>query len=68
MKTTYTFYKNSKTGELIKKQSFSELSFSVPNYFYDIDGKVIDNPNLKGFVEVSQKNFNRNKRKYHGNI
>lgn len=56
---TLTFYKNSNTGELIMKQSFSVLPFKMPNLFYDKNRKSIDTPNLTGFVEVSEKKFNR---------
>lgn len=59
MTTTRTFYKNSNTGTLIKKVSFSDLSFKVDDNFYDFNGKPLENPCLKGFVEISQKKFER---------
>lgn len=59
MKTTLTYYKNSNTGDLIIKQHFSEISFESPDYFYDKNKKSIDIPNLAGFVEISEKKFNR---------
>ena len=59
MVTTYTYYKNSNTGEIVMKQSFSELSFKTPDYFYDWEKKSIDTPNLIGFVVISEKKFNK---------
>ena len=59
MQTTLTFYKNSNTGELIMKQHFSDISFESPDFFYDKDRKSIDIPDLNGFVEISEKKFNR---------
>lgn len=59
MKTTYTFYKNSNTGEIVKKQHFSEISFYSPDYYYNWESEIIDNPDLTGFVEISEKKFNK---------
>jgi hypothetical protein len=59
MKTIYTFYKNSNTGEIVMKQHFSGISFKSPDYFYDWNNKSIDTPDLKGFVEISEKKFNK---------
>jgi hypothetical protein len=64
MKTTYTYYKNSNTGELIKKvQHISEYIKNIPDSFYDAFGKSVENPNLTGFVEISEKKFNRESKK-----
>lgn len=41
------------------KQHFSEISFESPDYFYDKNRKSIDTPDLTGFVEISEKKFNR---------
>ena len=59
MTTTYTYYKNSNTGEILMKQHFSDTSFKRPDYFYDWNKKSIDTPDLNGFVEISEKTFNR---------
>ena len=60
MKTEYTFYKNSNTGELIMKQHFYDTQIqNIPDYFYDINKKKILNPDLTGFVIISEKKFNR---------
>lgn len=59
MKITYTYYKNSNTGEILKRQHFSDISFKCPDYFYDWNKKSIDTPDLTGFVEISEKTFNR---------
>lgn len=66
MKTILTFYKNSNTGELIMKQHFSEISFESPDYFYDKNKKSIDIPDLTGFVEISEKKFNRESKRNGG--
>lgn len=63
MKTELTFYKNSNTGEIVMKQHFSNISFDCPDFFYDKDRKSIDTPDLKGFVEISEKKFNRQSKK-----
>jgi hypothetical protein len=59
MTTTYTFYKNSNTGEIVMKQHFSDISFKCSDYFYDWNKKSIDIPDLTGFVEISEKKFNK---------
>jgi hypothetical protein len=59
MKTTYTYYKNSNTGELLMRQHFSEISFKCRDFFYNGNRKSIDDPDLTGFVEISEKKFNR---------
>lgn len=41
------------------KQHFSDISFKRPDYFYDWNKKSIDTPDLTGFVEISEKTFNR---------
>ena len=63
MKTTLTYYKNSNTGQLIMKQSFSETKIKFPDYYYDKNRKRIDAPDLTGFVEISEKKFNRESKK-----
>jgi hypothetical protein len=63
MITIYTFYKNSNTGVLVKKQHFEDISFNCPDYFYDINGKKNETICLKGFIEISPKKFNRESKK-----
>jgi len=60
MKVELTYFKNSNTGELIFRQRFSEISITgIPDYFYDKNRKSIDRQDLNGFVEISEKKFNR---------
>ncbi len=59
METIYTYYKNSNTNEILIKQHFSGISFECPDYFYDWNKKSIEIPDLTGFVEISEKNFNK---------
>jgi hypothetical protein len=48
--------KNSNTGEIVMKQHFSGISFKSPDIFLiDWNNKSIDTPDLKGFVEISEK-------------
>jgi hypothetical protein len=58
METKYTYYKNSNTGEVLMKQHFS-VSFKCDDFFYDSNRKWINSPDLTGFVEISEKKFNR---------
>ena len=61
MKEELTYYKNSNTGELIMKQHFSDIEIKIKHdYFYDINKKNLEITNLPvGFVEISEKKFNR---------
>jgi hypothetical protein len=65
MKTNYQFLKNSNTGELVKKQYFTETGINgIPTYFYNANGRQIgEDLELTGFVTISEKKFNREKRK-----
>lgn len=65
MKTNYEFLKNSNTGELVKKQWFTETGITgIPTYFYDAKGRQIgEDLELTGFVPIAKKKFNREKRK-----
>jgi len=63
MTTHYSYYKNSNTGELIKKVTRTESPIKWPDYFYDIRGHELVEPSLVGFVEISEKKWNRLKRK-----
>lgn len=60
MKVELTYFKNSNTGELIFRQRFSETDITeIPDFFYDKNRKSIDRQDLNGFVEISEKKFNR---------
>ncbi len=60
MKTTYTYYKNSNTGELIKKQSFSEIPYKQPDYYYNHRNHIIEEKvDLAGYVQITEKKFIR---------
>lgn len=60
MNVRYSFYKNSNTGELIKKQSFEGTKINFPDAYYKSDGTPFkDKPNLTGFVPISEKKFER---------
>lgn len=65
MKVTYKHWKNSNTGHLLKTQEFTETDITgIPVYFYDADGKKCgENLELVGYVEVSEKKFNRESKK-----
>ena len=59
MKTTYKYLKNHETGDLINSQEFTETNITgMPIYYYRND-KSIDTPNLKGYVAISEKKYNR---------
>tara|TARA_R110000796_G_C14214252_1_gene393683 strand:+ start:279 stop:482 length:204 start_codon:yes stop_codon:yes gene_type:complete len=59
MVTKYRFLKNHNTGDLIKSQEFTETNITgIPIYYYR-NNKSIDTPNLKGYVDVSEKKYNR---------
>jgi len=63
MTTTYKYYKNSNTGELIKSQEFTETTIKgIPVYWYDSKGVPIgENLSPVGFVEISERKFNKGK-------
>jgi hypothetical protein len=65
MKTVYKFYKNSNTEELLMSQEFTETNIkNIPIYFYNVDRKKVgENLDLKGFVEINEKKFNRYSKK-----
>jgi hypothetical protein len=47
------------------KQHFSGYHIVIPDNFYDHNRKSIDIPCLKGFVEISEKKFDREAKKQH---
>ncbi len=73
MKTIYTFYKNSNTGEIVMKQHFSGISFKSPDYFYDWNNKSIGDL-AKFQTQIKNKHTYKNlfislqKKKTHGRI
>ena len=62
MKTVYTYYKNSNTGDVIKSQEFTETKIKFPVYYYR-NKQPIDTPDLTGYVKISEKKYNRLVRK-----
>jgi len=68
MKTIYRHYKNSNTGKVMKSQEFTETKITgIPIYFYSLDGiKIGENLDITGFVEISEKKWERLKRKADG--
>jgi len=62
MVTTYKYFKNSNTGDILMSQEFTEISFYCPIYYYR-NNKQIDTPDLTGYVEISKKKYDRIKRK-----
>jgi hypothetical protein len=64
MKITEEHYKNSNTGEMIKKVSYaSDVIKGIPDGYYGIDKQPIENPDLTGFVLISEKKFLREQKK-----
>lgn len=61
MAVTYKYLKNSNNGDLIKSQEFHSITItSIPVYYYDCRGyRIGENLELKGYVEISEKKFNR---------
>ena len=62
MKTTYTYLKNSNTGDLITKQEFSETTIKgIPIYYYRDNKSQIDSlstaPLYKESIEELDKNL-----------
>lgn len=70
MKTTYTHFKNSNTGQMVRMQEFTETPITgIPKYFYDLNGeKIGEDMELDGFVQVSEKKWNIAKRQSKFNI
>jgi len=63
MKTIYRYLKNSNTNDVIVEQKFTETSIDFPICYYR-NNQSIDIPDLTGYVEISEKKFNRLKRKH----
>lgn len=63
MKSKITYLKNSNTGDIITRQEFPDTKITgIPIYYYR-NNKDIGNPDLKGYVEISEKLYLRLKRK-----
>lgn len=62
MVTTYKYFKNSNTGDIIMSQEFTETNIKFPINYYR-NNLSIDTPDLTGYVEISEKKYNRIKRK-----
>lgn len=65
MSSLTKYFKNSNTGEMVQQQSFPDSPIKgFPVYYYDKDGLGIgENLDLVGFVEISEKKFNREVKK-----
>ena len=66
MKTEYKYYKNSNTGEIVMEQSFHhDTRIEFPTNYYNIvpsnEGK--EEFDLTGFVEISEKTYQRERKK-----
>lgn len=63
MKEIRKYWKHSNTGDIIMRQEFTKTSIrGIPINYYR-DHKSIDTPDLKGYVEISEKKYNRIVRK-----
>ncbi|KKL49073.1 hypothetical protein LCGC14_2319130 [marine sediment metagenome] len=51
----YTYLKNSNTGDIIKKQEFSDLIIKGNTIFYYRNHNRIINPDLTGYIEIKEK-------------
>jgi len=58
------YLKNSNTGELVKKSWVTETCITgIPVRYYDVNGMLTgEDLELTGFVPISEKKFNREKR------
>lgn len=66
MPTEVTYYKNSNTGELVMKQHFiTDTRLDFPDLYYGIikSKPGVEDFDLTGFVEISQKKYQRERRK-----
>ena len=63
MVTVYTYYKNHDTQDLIKSQEFTEVAIKGLKVNWYRENRSIDDPDLKGYVTISEKTFNRLTRK-----
>lgn len=64
MKTIYTFFKNSNTGDLIASQEFTETSIKFPVYWYrpNENGalmKIGEDLKPQGYVKMSEKKWRK---------
>ena len=65
MEWIYKYYKNSNTGDVMQSHEATETKITgIPIHFYGLDGMSIgENLSTHGFVEISEKKWNRLKRK-----
>jgi len=67
MKTIYTYFKNSNTGEIVMQQKFIETPIKFPIHYYVLNEKgkneSIEDFDPTGFVEISKKKYDREVRK-----
>ena len=62
MVTTYKYLKNSNSGDVITTQEFTETEIDFPINYYR-NNQSIETPDLTGYIEISEKKYNRIKRK-----
>ena len=59
MTVIYTYWKNSNTSDVIKRQEFTDTQITgIPIYYYR-DSKHIKNPDLTGYVEIKEKKYKK---------
>lgn len=68
MKTIYKYWKNSNTDDIIMSQEFTETEIDFQIEYYRPNpntGSVlnISIPDMTGYVEITEKKYNRIKRK-----
>ena len=65
MKHNIEYLKNSNTGEILKKSYVTDTWIKrIPVTYYDVNGKCVgEDLELTGFVPISEKKFNREKRR-----
>jgi len=60
MKIVYKYFKNSNTGDLIKMQTVTETKIHGFHVYWYRDGKSIgEDLQPIGYVEITEKKFNR---------
>ena len=59
MKTLTKYYKSSNSSKIILEQEFTNTTTKQPKFYYSADRygilRSIDTPDLKGFVEISER-------------
>lgn len=63
MATVHKYFKNSNTGDLIMSQSFTDTVIKFPVYWYRGHKCIGEDLKFEGYVEVSEKKYNRDNNK-----